>query len=299
MEQRNIPSIREVLDSAANAIKRGDIAQGKERLQWVLEKDSENVLAWLWMSRCVKGADAKLKCFHRVLAIDPTNEHALNGIQIISAPTRRPKETSAAEKHGDPPSVDGPRQATAKRRRVPLILFGTLASITFFICGFFIISRLSDTSNGDTFAPEPSFSEMVLGQDGNRVREILNGKGYSFEWSTDVGGYIDIALKTENAGLAFVLFESGGQIDKVLVAVSEPALIKWESTTDRFFDDCNLPAPVEGGMRNLHRYHGDELSIITGSGRVTVYPVPGLKVKIESLYENWTSTTLLTYSLSN
>lgn len=148
MDHQDTPSTREVLDSAANAIKRGDTALGKEGLQWVLEKDPENVLAWLWMSRCVEGAEAKLKCFHRVLAINPTNEHALKGIQIISATTWRPKATSAAEKHDDPPSAAGPRQATTKRRRAPLVLFGVLAPIALCICGFFIICRFSDTSNG-------------------------------------------------------------------------------------------------------------------------------------------------------
>ena len=148
MDHRDTPSTREVFDRAANAIKRGDIARGKEGLLWVLESDPENVLTWLWMSRCVEGADAKLKCFHRVLAIDPTNKHALNAIQTISATRSQPKETCAAEKQGDPPSAADPRQPTAKRRRAPLILLGVLAPIALCICGFLIIGRLINPPKG-------------------------------------------------------------------------------------------------------------------------------------------------------
>jgi|GEM_PF-1352323 len=148
IHQDGKPKIKEALDSAAADIKRGNLASGKSKLEWVLQREPDSIWAWLWMSRCVEGTDAKLKCFHRVLAIDPSNEHALKGIQLISTTTKRPKATSAVEKHRDAPSVTSSRLATTKRRRASIILFGFLALIALCICGPLIIDRFSDTSNG-------------------------------------------------------------------------------------------------------------------------------------------------------
>jgi hypothetical protein len=83
MTQKDDPTIKEVLDSAANAIKRGDLETGKAGLRWVHKREPNNVLVWLWMSRCTENAEEKLECFNRVLAIDPTNKHALEGIRKL------------------------------------------------------------------------------------------------------------------------------------------------------------------------------------------------------------------------
>lgn len=77
------PSVKEVLDLAAISIRQGDLAEGKAGLDWVIQRDPENVLAWLWMSRCVKTPQEKLACYQKVLAIDPSNEHAQKGISIL------------------------------------------------------------------------------------------------------------------------------------------------------------------------------------------------------------------------
>jgi len=79
------PSIKEALDRAAILIKRGNLAEGKAGIEWVLERDPDNVLAWLWMTRCVIGRRAKLECYQRVLSIDSNNEHALKGIEILNS----------------------------------------------------------------------------------------------------------------------------------------------------------------------------------------------------------------------
>ena len=75
------PTVKDVLDRAAESIKGGEIDQGRQDLEWVLTQEPENVLAWLWMSRCFKDSGRKLKCFQRVLAIDPTNQHAIKGMK--------------------------------------------------------------------------------------------------------------------------------------------------------------------------------------------------------------------------
>lgn len=111
MSTENDPTIKEALDASANAIKSGDTLTGMEGLKWVLEREPHNVLAWLWMSRCVEGADEKLICFERVLAIDPTNKHALKGIQMFGGKAKR-QESSAVplKSSAAPPIQDSPLQ---------------------------------------------------------------------------------------------------------------------------------------------------------------------------------------------
>lgn len=76
-------AIRKILDDAAASIKQGNISEGKAGLTLVLEREPDNVLAWLWMSRCVSTHRAKLECYERVLSVDPGNEHALKGVSIL------------------------------------------------------------------------------------------------------------------------------------------------------------------------------------------------------------------------
>ena len=77
-------SIKEMLDAAAASIKRGDIATGHASLVSVLQREPENVSAWLWMSRCFQDRENKLRCFRKVLEIDPDNSHAIEGIRVFS-----------------------------------------------------------------------------------------------------------------------------------------------------------------------------------------------------------------------
>jgi len=84
MIQNDEPTIKENLDLAAEAIKRGDIESGKVRLALVLQREPNNVLAWLWMSRCFQDRENKIRCLRKILEIDPNNKHALEGIRAIS-----------------------------------------------------------------------------------------------------------------------------------------------------------------------------------------------------------------------
>jgi hypothetical protein len=94
MSEKSLPTIEEALDKAATTIKGGNLETGKEILKWVLEREPNNVLAWLWMSRCVKANEAKLECFNRVLAIDPNNKHALEGAQRYSGGGKSSKDSN-------------------------------------------------------------------------------------------------------------------------------------------------------------------------------------------------------------
>lgn len=80
------PSPKDALDLAAAAIKRGDIPLGRARLDWVVQRDPDNALAWLWMTRCTDARDEQIKCFYRVLSLDPTNRHAFEGLKRLKVP---------------------------------------------------------------------------------------------------------------------------------------------------------------------------------------------------------------------
>lgn len=95
--------IDDLLRQAISAIKSGDKVLGKQLLVQVLEQDSRNEFAWLWLSKCVSSHEQKLDCIKRVLKINPNNATAqkelsrlqsLSQINLQSAPraTALPKK---------------------------------------------------------------------------------------------------------------------------------------------------------------------------------------------------------------
>jgi len=92
------PDIKAVLDEAANDIKQGDIQSGKKKLEWVLQREPDNVLAWLWMSRCFQDREKKLDCFKKVLEIDPSNKNALDGVRLYHRGIRSTRGRKQSQK---------------------------------------------------------------------------------------------------------------------------------------------------------------------------------------------------------
>jgi hypothetical protein len=76
--------IKAALDYAARAIREGNLNEGEAALRWVLTQDGDNVLALLWMTKCVQEDHVRLAYFSRVLEIDPANAHALKGVEIYA-----------------------------------------------------------------------------------------------------------------------------------------------------------------------------------------------------------------------
>ena len=263
IHQRVAPSAREVLDSAANAIKRGDIALGKEGLLQVLHEEPDNVLAWLWMSRCVQGTDAKLKCFHRVLANDPVNEHALNGIRSLSRTGPRPEAGLSAQKQDVPPSTAGPNQSAARRRRAPLLfLFGVIASIAFCICGFSIIAGTSDASTAVSGSDASGSTSDPLRSYANDNGFYWNGEawqkafpGFSIFVSTDDDHYY-VGTVYNNDASDTVVTLAANQMGEALDAVlGDPtmAYVVWDSALQDLAVFANDPDLQE---TYLHDYMG-------------------------------------------
>jgi hypothetical protein len=78
------PSLKEALDLASLSIKTGEGDRGVTTVRWLLQRDPDNIQALLWMSKCVDDPSAKIAFFQRVLDLDPTNPHALKGMDLYS-----------------------------------------------------------------------------------------------------------------------------------------------------------------------------------------------------------------------
>ena len=154
MTQKDEPTINEALEKGVTAIKGGDLETGKANLRWVLEREPNNVLAWLWMSRCAPTNEAKLECFNRVLAIDPSNKHALEGVRRYGGGgTSQELPAAPHESSSALPVQDLPKQRS--RTALWLALGGALIAIVF-CCGIIAVIGVSDppaTVADDSAAP--------------------------------------------------------------------------------------------------------------------------------------------------
>jgi Tfp pilus assembly protein PilF len=60
------PSVEEAIEFAVQAIDRGDYQLGNAALDWVIQREPENPVAWIWMACCVNGEEAKRGCYSRI-----------------------------------------------------------------------------------------------------------------------------------------------------------------------------------------------------------------------------------------
>jgi TM2 domain-containing membrane protein YozV len=68
------------LQEAITAIKSGDKETGKQLLVKILETDSRNEDAWLWMTQVVSSKSERIRYLENVLRINPDNETAKRGL---------------------------------------------------------------------------------------------------------------------------------------------------------------------------------------------------------------------------
>lgn len=60
------PTVDEAIQFAIDAIDRGDLKLGNAALGWVLQREPENSVAWLWMACTVPDEQAKRGCYSRI-----------------------------------------------------------------------------------------------------------------------------------------------------------------------------------------------------------------------------------------
>jgi hypothetical protein len=77
--------IAEWLYDGAVALHEGNKARARELLMQVIEADEQNEEGWLWLSGAVETLDDQETALLNVLDINPNNEHARRGLEIIQA----------------------------------------------------------------------------------------------------------------------------------------------------------------------------------------------------------------------
>jgi hypothetical protein len=60
------PTVEEAIEFAIEAIDRGDLKLGNAALGWVLQREPDNRVAWLWMAVTVPDEQAKRGCYSRI-----------------------------------------------------------------------------------------------------------------------------------------------------------------------------------------------------------------------------------------
>ena len=61
--------LTEAVQSAVEAIRRGDLGQGRATLTWVLRENPSDRLAWLWMACCVTDEPERDECYRQAAKI--------------------------------------------------------------------------------------------------------------------------------------------------------------------------------------------------------------------------------------
>lgn len=106
------------LELAITAIRSGRKEEGRQLLNLLIQQNPNNEMAWLWMSSVVHTDEQRARCLYHVLAINPDNELARRGLQILgivvsdSRPVRVPRDSQ-------PIPVQRPQPETATPWPVP------------------------------------------------------------------------------------------------------------------------------------------------------------------------------------
>ena len=71
MALQSSPTVAEALELAVQKVRARDYHTGRAILAWVLKHQPENVVAWLWLARCIVNREQQALCLARVAALDP------------------------------------------------------------------------------------------------------------------------------------------------------------------------------------------------------------------------------------
>lgn len=95
-------TIDTMLNQAVAAFKAGRKTEARQLLGKVLALDSENEMAWLWLSGAVDTREERIACLENVLSINPDNNAARRGLESLGVQFQvdRPGGIPQAEKPG-------------------------------------------------------------------------------------------------------------------------------------------------------------------------------------------------------
>jgi hypothetical protein len=114
----------ELLQQGIAALKAGQKVRARSLLEKVVQQDERHEIAWLWLSGAVDTDEERRRCLEKVLAINPNNSAARQGLDSISRrastrPTGQPKPSQVVNLSTIPPrrptveSVSLPKESFA------------------------------------------------------------------------------------------------------------------------------------------------------------------------------------------
>jgi Flp pilus assembly protein TadD len=81
-----MPDTTELLQKGIALAKAGRREEARDILLQVVEQDERNESAWLWISGVVDTDDDKAIALENVLTLNPNNEWAKRGLQLMGRP---------------------------------------------------------------------------------------------------------------------------------------------------------------------------------------------------------------------
>jgi hypothetical protein len=103
------------------AYRAGNKTEARTLLMKATELDEYNEQAWLWLSAVVETPEEQRTCLENVLIINPSNERAKNGIQMLTAKTSGAPKT-APPVSSSPPAATNPFGAAPAEDEMPTSL---------------------------------------------------------------------------------------------------------------------------------------------------------------------------------
>ena len=90
----------EIMQTAIQAIKRGDTYRGVDLIVRVIKLDPSNEHAWLWLSAVVATTEEKRYCLEMVREMNPDNFNAKAGLVMLGpGAAQRPTEVRREDEH--------------------------------------------------------------------------------------------------------------------------------------------------------------------------------------------------------
>jgi hypothetical protein len=106
-------NVEAMVREGINAFKGGRKDEARALLLKATELDQYNEDAWLWLSGLMDTPDDQRTCLENVLAINPNNERASQGLSYITGQTSVGAASSFAASAGAPPAAPSPSSPTS------------------------------------------------------------------------------------------------------------------------------------------------------------------------------------------
>lgn len=138
-----------MVEAAIRAYRAGNKEEARALLFRVVDLDERHEQAWLWLSAVVEAPDDQRTCLENVLAINPNNDRAKQGLEVLlrkSTASKAPADDLAGLTFGEPTTQQQPAKPTASAEELPVIDWSD--------------SGIETSSASTNFrAPEPSAKE--------------------------------------------------------------------------------------------------------------------------------------------